>query len=222
MTVTSETTESAKALVALPEEDFRVLVRTAVGRDGATVIWDALTGPMVIARTKAVLTDFNRDVEGQLGIAAAALIEARAEGREKYLDVKAANAEWRRKAMTFRRLVQHKLALVKARAISHPKQPPQASPLPAPWTSQPLPGTIPQPPGSKVARQRFREGLEELARAVAAHRDKILSGHGEEDDDDDLWDFLDKITVPAGDGTEQPLTQWLTHLDKVREGGRDA
>lgn len=188
-------TPPASALAALPDDDFAVLVRASIGREADTAVWDALTDPAVIARTKVALAAIHSDVENQLSLAGATL-QAVTGGREAYFGAKAAQAEWRRKALGFRRLVQLRIALVK-----------QRTPRPAN-----------QPSGSGIARRRYAEALEKLARAVAAHRDRVLSGDGSEDDDDDLWDFLDEITVPDGKSGEQSVADWLAYLDKIREG----
>lgn len=67
------------------------------------------------------------------------------------------------------------------------------------------------------ARRRNQEALERLARTVTAHRDKILSGDGGEDDDETLWGCLDQITAATASGGEMPLGKWLDWLDEVRE-----
>jgi len=144
-------------------------------------------------------------VLNQLSVANAGLSQAKdegyalgPEGKAAYFAARAGQGEWRRKATAFRRIVEQRIALVKART--------------------PRPEN--RPVGSGAARRRYAEALEQLARAVAAHRDRVLSGEGGEDDDDTLWDCLDQITVSDGKGGEQPLAEWLAFLDEVREGRR--
>jgi hypothetical protein len=185
----------AVALAALDADAFRDFVGANLGQEVDPAIWDALTDPAVIARTRVALAAINSDVENQLALAGASLDEASGEGKQAYFDAKADQAEWRRRALGMRRLVQRRLILVKSR-IPRPTQ---------------------QPIGSGIARRRYQEALETLARAVAAHQDKVLSGQGGEDDDDALWDHLDRLTVGDSKGGEQSLTEWLAYLDRARE-----
>jgi hypothetical protein len=189
--------QAAEALAALPAEDFDAIVAASLGRDALTAVWDALTDPAVISRTRAALAALNSDAEHQLALANASLDISGGGGKQAYFDAKAERAEWRRKALGFRRLVQQRLAFVNSRITRPPNQ----------------------PPGSGTARRRYAGALEALARAVAAHRDKVLSGEGGEDDDDALWDCLDRITVSDGNGGDKPLAEWLAFLDEVREDG---
>lgn len=179
-------TAAISAVAALDADDFDALVRASVGKDTDPAVWDALTDPAVIARTKIVLGNLHTDVQNQLSLSA--LDRANGGGS------RAEQAEWRRRAAGFLRLVDQRLALVKSRTLRPPQQ---AS-------------------GSRPARQRYAEALEKLARAVAAHQDRVLSGEGDESDDDTLWDCLDQITVAGGSAGEQSLADWLAYLDKVR------
>lgn len=178
------------ALAALAADDFDAIVCASIGKEAHPAVWDALTDPAVISRTRTALAALNSDAEHQLALANASLDISGGGGKQAYFDAKAERAEWRRKALGFRRLVQQRLAFVNSR----------------------IPRPANQPPGSKDARRRYAEALEALARAVAAHRDKVLSG-----DDDTLWDCLDQIAVPDGKGGERPLAEWLVFRDEVRE-----
>ena len=196
-TISTEGGTPAAALAALDGDDFDAVVRASLSPKADPAVWDALTDPAVISRTRAALAALNSDAEHQLALANASLDVSGGGGRQAYFDAKAERAEWRRKALGFRRLVQRRLTFVNSR-IPRPAQ---------------------QPSGSGVARRRYAEALEALARAVAAHRDRVLSGEGGEDDDDTLWDCLDRITVADGKGGDQPLADWLDFLDEVREDG---
>lgn len=194
----------AEALAALDADDFHAIVQASLGHDTDPAVWDALTDPKIIDRTRTALAGIHTDVLNQLSVANAGLSQAKdmgyalgPEGKAAYFAARSAQGEWRRKATTFRRIVEQRIALVKART--------------------PRPES--RPAGSGAARRRYADALEQLARAVAAHRDKVLSGKGGENDDDDLWDCLERVTVSDGKGGDQPLTEWLAFLDDVREDG---
>jgi hypothetical protein len=187
----------AAALVALNADDFHALVRANLGREADPALWDALTDPAVIARTRVALTAINSDVENQLALAGATLDQASGKGKHAYYDAKAEQAEWRRRALGMRRMVQQRIILVKSR----------------------IPRPPPQPRGTGMAKRLYAETLETLARAVADHRDKVTSGEGDQGDDDALWALLDQLPAPDGRGGEQSLTEWLAFLDEAREDG---
>jgi hypothetical protein len=195
-------TPGATALAALDADDFSTLVRASLGKDASPALWDALTDPLVIGRARDTLGSLHADVQNQLNLANEDLQQARAAGhaageagKETYFAARAEQGEWRRRAIFFRRLVEQRLAFVKART-PRPEQ---------------------RPAGARAARLQYQDALERLARAVASHRDKVLSGEGGEGDDDTLWDFLDDITVTTVKGGEMPLAKWLDFLDEVRE-----
>jgi hypothetical protein len=186
----------------LGPDDFDTLVRASLGRDADRAVWDALTDPAVINRTKLALAAIHTDVQNQLNLANTDLATAKAggyalgeDGKQAYLAVKADQGDWRRRAIGFRRIVEQRVAFVKSR----------------------IPQQAPQPPGAHATRKRNQDALEKLARAVTAHRDKVLSGEGGEGDDDTLWDCLDSITAVTMRGGEMPLAKWLDWLDEVRE-----
>lgn len=185
----------AAALAALDADDFSAIVQASIGKEADPAVWDALTDPAVISRTRTALAAMHTDAESQLALANAALDVSGGGGKQAYFDAKAERAEWRRKALGFRRLVQLRLAFVNSRI--------------------PRPANL--PPGSGAAKRRYAGALEALARAVAAHRDRVLSGDGSEDDDNTLWDCLDQITVSDGKGGDKALGDWLAFLDEVRE-----
>lgn len=195
-------TPGATALAALNADDFSALVRASLGKDASPALWDALTDPLVIARTRDTLGSLHADILSQLTLANEDLEQARAEGhaigdsgKERYFAARAGQGDWRRRAIFFRRLVEQRLAFVKAR----------------------VPRQEQRPAGSRAMRLQYQDALERLARAVAAHRDKVLSGEGDESDDDTLWDFLDSITLVTARAGEMPLAKWLDYLDEVRE-----
>jgi len=181
------------ALAAMDPDAFAELVRASIGKEAGPDVWDALTAPEVIHRTRLALGAIHADVQNQLSLANAKLEDVN--GRDAYFSARAGQAEWRRRAIGFRGLVERRLTFVKSRIPRAPAQ---------------------QPAGSALTRMRYREALEKLGRAVAAHRDRVLSGEGGEDDDDSLWDHLEAITVPNGRGGEMPLSEWLDWLDDMR------
>lgn len=196
----------ASALAAMDADDFDALIRASIGIRDNPAVWDALTDPAVITRTRTVLAALHTDVQNQLNLANVSLQQAKddgyamgEEGKQSYFAARTEQNEWRRKAIGFRRLVEQRLAFVKSRAV-RPEQ---------------------RPTGSKNVRRHNWEALEKLARAVASHRDKVLSGQGGEDDDDTLWDSLDKITALTQTAGEMPLADWLEWLEDVRAEGED-
>lgn len=197
----------AAALDAMSQEDFEALVSTSLGRDAAPGVWDALTAPLVIHRTKNYLTGLRADVQNQVAAANAQLEEIRAdcmkrggEGKQEFFGARSAQADWRHRTAHFRRLVERRVAFVKAQlAAQNPKGPASA------------PGT------GKVARKHNRAALETLARAVLAHRSRVESGDGDEGDDETLWAHLTSVTAITGSGEELPLNRWLGYLDDLRE-----
>lgn len=199
------------ALAAMNSDDFEALVRDALGPGAPGVVWDALTSPEVINRTRAVLTGLRADVQNQTALANADLRQVQAdglrrgdEGKQDYFDARAGQAEWRKRAPGFQRLVEKRLALVKSRA---------------PRAPSPVRGHMPYGPGgTQNARKHNRRALELLTRAVALHRSRVVSGDGDEGDDDNLWECLRTVTAVNAGGEELPLEDWLDYLDEVREG----
>jgi hypothetical protein len=194
-------TQGAQALAAMDYDDFAAVVADAVPRRTPPAVWDALTDPAVIDRTRDCLIALRVDVQHQLGVANSEADEARAEAagnseeaREAFFAEKNAQAEWRRRTKGFLRLVDQRSALVKSRT----------------------PRPVHSPPGTKNARKHNADALEKLARAVALHRRRVLSGEGSEDDDETLWDCLSTVTAIARD-EEFPLKKWLEFLDEARE-----
>jgi len=45
----------------------------------------------------------------------------------------------------------------------------------------------------------------------------VLSGSGGEGDDEALWEHLTTVTAITAGREEMPLTEWLEHLDDLRE-----
>jgi hypothetical protein len=188
--------------------DFEAVVRDSLGPGAPAVVWDALTSPEVINRTRAVLAGLRADVQNQTALANADLRQVKAdglrrgeEGKQELFDARAEQAEWRKRALGFQRLVEKRLALVKSRMPRSPQR-----------------GHMPDGPGgTKPARKHNRQALEDLARAVALHQGRVISGEGGEDDDDTLWACLRTITAVNAGGEILPLIDWLDYLDEVRE-----
>jgi len=199
------------ALAAMAQEDFEALVAASLGRDADPQVWEALTDPAVIHRTKNYLAAVRVDVQNQLTQANADLEEIRAdclrrgeEGRQEFFAARSAQAEWRQRTAFFRRLVERRLAMVKGQLHAQ------------------APKHIPSAPGAgKKARKHNRAALETLARAILAHRHRVESGEGDEDDDEVLWAHLTSVTAITGSGEELPLTRWLRYLDDLREDDDD-
>jgi hypothetical protein len=197
----------AAALKALDPEDFSSLVLASLGPETDPAVWDALTDPLVITRTKQCLGSIHADLQTQLARANTELDEIRADclgrgdtGKQEYFDARAAQSDWRHRTAGFRRLVERRMAFVKSRAASmivvQPKNPPGYS---------------------QRARKHTRASLELLARAIAEHQRRVTSGDGDEDDDETLWRTLTEVTAIVASGQEMPLTEWLEYLDDTRE-----
>jgi hypothetical protein len=181
-------------------DDFTEVVKDAIPKSALPGVWDALTDPEVIDRTRECLTAIRVDVQAQLAVANTTAESARARaiengdeagGREALHRARNDRADWRRRAMRYLRLVDQRAALVKSRA----------------------PRCTQSPPGTKSARAHNSGSLEKLARAVALHRSRVLSGEGSEDDDENLWECLTAVTAIAG-GEELPLEKWLELIDE--------
>lgn len=192
---------------SLTPDEFSELIRANLGQEADPALWDALTEPAVISRTKTCLTSIVTDLVIQLQQANAELEEFQGEcfargeeGKAEFFAFKAEQGEWRRRIAGYRRLVEKRLAFVKAR-IPRSAQP--ESPFGAGFT--------------KNARKHNRAALEKLASAVAEHRRKVTSGDGDESDDEALWGCLESITAIARTGEEMPLGEWLEYLDDQRD-----
>jgi hypothetical protein len=195
------------ALAALPSDEFGELIRSSLGREASAQLWDALTHPSLRVRTKDCLSGILTDLLNQQQIAKAELEEIEAdclargdEGRAEYLAAKADKADWRRRLVGYRRMVEARLSFVKDR------------------TQRPVQTPSPYGRGlSNAARKHNRDALEKLARAVAEHRHRVMSGDGDESDDERLWACLEDVTAMNRLGDEMPLAEWLEHLDDLRE-----
>lgn len=193
----------AAALAAMGQEDFERLVRGSVRGDTDPAIWEALTAPEVILRTKACLSATSSDVQNQIAMSNADLQQKQVEGfrlgpegKQAYFEAVGEKAAWRKRALSYRRQVDRRLAFVKSR----------------------MPSNKPTgPTGSASMRKHNQEALEKLARAVAAHRDRVLSGEGSEDDDEKLWGCLEDVTAVSVRGGEMPLGEWVDWLDGIRD-----
>ena len=192
---------STPALAAMSAEAFSRLIQDSAGDHADPALWDALTDPSVITRTRKCLGAINTDLEAQLSLRNADLDEIRAgcllrgeEGYREFAALQAEQAEWRRRVAGYRRHVQRRIALVNSR------------------TPRPARGAA----GMKSARIHNFGALEKLARAVADHERKVTSGDGDESDDEALWDCLASITAIAAN-REMPLAEWLEYLEDVRE-----
>jgi hypothetical protein len=192
-------------------DGFRSLVGDFVGDNADPALWDALTDPSMISRTRRCLGAIHQDLLAQLTLRNADLDEFRAvcfkrgeEGKRDFFDRKAEEAEWRGRLAGYRRLVERRMAFVNSRIDRRPQ---------APFG----------PGGTKNARKHNRATLETLARAVTEHQRAVAAGDGAEAADEKLWDCLTSVTAIAANGDEVPLTEWLEYLDDLREdeeGGR--
>jgi hypothetical protein len=189
------------ALAAMDPDDFRRLVEDSVGNHADPALWDALTDPRVIVRTRKCLGAIHQDLEAQLALRNADLEEFRSEcfargeeGKHDFFARKAEDAEWRRRVTGYRRMVQRRIALVDS-SVYRPAHPPAGT------------GT----------RKQNQAALEVLTRAVMEHRRAVTSGRGDESDDQKLWACLEQITAATAKGGEMPLAEWLEYLEDVRE-----
>jgi hypothetical protein len=170
--MTIQTVRPADALAALNADRFAALIRASIGPEAEPGLWEALTEPQVIARTRAVLSALFTDTQNQI-----ASVRVSAEAGLANPMTGAEQADWRRRVTHFRRLIQRRISYVRERAAQHHAQQVTASP-----------GT------GKKARQHNRAALEELARAVLHHREVVSSGTGGPEDDEALRGHLTTIT----------------------------
>jgi hypothetical protein len=203
-------------LAGLAPEAFAQLVASSLGDDADPELWDALADKVIISRTKNALGALDRDLLAQLARANAELDEERARcwtlgdaGRAEFARAKAAQGDWRRRMQGFRRLVLRRKEFVSQRAAALHAAYAAAHPPSAPGTG-------------KTARKHNRMALEILARAVAEHRRRVMSGDGDESDDEALWDHLVTVTAISMAGDELPLAEWLQYLDDLKENDDDS
>jgi hypothetical protein len=196
-------------LSSLTPDEFADLIRSNLGREADPALWDDLTVPAVISQTRTCLGAIVTDLVLQLQQDNAVTNEfhnecmARgAEGKAEFFAFKAERAEWRRRQAGYRRLVESRLAFVKAR-IQRPAH--TVSPHGAGFT--------------KTARKHNRAALEKLAAAVVEHRHRVTSGEGGVDDDEALWAHLGSVTAINAAGEELPLGEWMEYLEERREDG---
>jgi len=194
----------AQTLAAMPPDAFQDYVEQAIPPQTDPDVWDALTSPLVIHRTRNALGSLQQKLLIQVQQANAELEQVRLdglqrgpEGKQDYLDAQAEQADWRRRIAGYRRLVDRRMGFVKGR-IPRPPAPAQ--------------GEI-----SKKVRKHNQAALETLARAVARHRERVLSGSGDESDDETLWEHLTTVTAITVGRDELPLAEWLEYLDDLRE-----
>jgi hypothetical protein len=183
---------------------FQDYLEEAIPPETGADVWDALTNPQVIHRTRNALGQLQQKLLAQVQHANATLEQVRLEGFERgeegkqdYFAFQAEQADWRRRIAGYRRLVDRRMTFVKAR-------------IPRP--AAPVQGEI-----SKKVRKHNQAALEALARAVARHRERVLSGSGDESDDETLWKHLTTVTAITAGREEMPLAEWLEHLDDMRE-----
>lgn len=100
-------------LLAMSSEDFAKLVADSIGPETDARVWDALTHPSVIARTRTCLGSLHADVLSQLALKNANLHAIRAEGqargkegKQDYFAAVDESADWRRRTQGFLRLIQ--------------------------------------------------------------------------------------------------------------------
>jgi hypothetical protein len=195
-------------IAAMDYDMFNELVTRSLGRDAPEGLWDMLTEAPLLTRTRDCLAALRTDLQTQQAEANAQMEQLRVEsltggdeGEQEYLAAKAADAEWRTRLTRYKRLLDRRMALVKSKT-------------PAPVRQE----RAPYGPGLTItARKHNRRALEQLARAVIAHRGAVLGGDGDDGDDDTLWESLDTITAITGDGEERPLTEWLKFIDALRD-----
>jgi hypothetical protein len=194
----------AGTLATMLADAFQDYVEEAIPPETDPDVWDALTSPRVIHRTRNALGSLQQKLLIQVQQANAELEQVRLEGfqrgpdgKQDYFAVQAEQADWRRRIAGYRRLVDRRMGFVKGR-IPRPPAPAQ--------------GEI-----SKKVRKHNQAALETLARAVARHRERVLSGSGDEGDDEKLWEHLTTVTAITVGREELPLTEWLEHLDDLRE-----
>lgn len=188
----------------LSDEDYIQLVRDHLGPDNED-LWFSLTDISLIGRTQRVLSSFHRDLEDQLAYHRAKLAALRAEFIESgsaattsWFSAQRDHGDWRHRALYVRRLIQQRIAYIRDRAATVRATPEEGA-------------------GIKAMRRKHNlDALYDLAIAIIAHRDDVLSGSEDGPDPDDvLWGHLQSITV-ATSGGDVSLREWVQHVGTIK------
>lgn len=187
----------APNLSALDDEQYEELViAQAHPRSRDPEIWDQLTSPEHIERTRAVLTDAHQRTAGALRRRKAEreafqqACHARGlEGKKEWFETRPEYEKWRRGAAGFHQMVQSAISDLGKVQRNHNRK-----------------------AMTQRAGQDAREALRKLSIAVQRHQAQhAKTGSIAEQQDYELWQMLDRLTVPCGPGQEP--TSLRTMLD---------
>lgn len=175
----------AQQIAALSDDDYNKLVNANIHqRERDTAAWRILLSPEFVIRTHDQLNVTYQRVIGALRKRKAGRDVFQSEcfkrgdaGKREWFETRPEYEEWRRRAVNFHRAVQDAMAEInKARKEANILQNDQVS-------------------------HRHREALRELAVAVRDHQaEHARAGGVAEQPDYELWQALDRVTVPCGPG----------------------
>jgi hypothetical protein len=206
------------AISQLDDSAFRELITTNIHpADNTDEAWKQLTAPQVVERTHDTLQAMRKQVEAALGKRRRDIEDFRTEchlrgpaGKQDYFAAKTEYQDWKRRANSFRYMVearqaQARSALRAAVATARQENLQEARPL-------------------SRKRVAYHDALRDLALAVQRHQAAFaVSGRIAEQQDYDLWRRLGEIRVPVRDDDEASLrdmliTFWVeTEADTAKE-----
>lgn len=153
-------------------------------------VWELITSPQRIGRTRQTLTNMVQRTANALNKRRLERDEFRAEcfrrgdaGKQDWFDTQVEYEQWRRRAANFIRTAQGALAEVRRIEKDHNRA------------------------SNRRANLNYRELLRQLSVAVHRHQAAHARAGGvAEQHDYELWQILDRITVPVGSGGGEEVT----------------
>jgi hypothetical protein len=174
------TPDGIAALADMGDEQLSDFISRRLRPDEPVDVWQVLTSPEVVTRTRSALTVLLNDVNLQMAAEASRMDALPRMSAAGYQDERREYSARRARALRFKALVERRLRQVKD-AEQQARQERHVSYL----AERDQPG---------------REAARALAVAIGAHRDAVLaSGVTPEKADVDLWAVLTEVRVPYYD-----------------------
>jgi hypothetical protein len=174
---------AAGAMAALDSSQLRTrIVKHLYKNSGSPAVWEALLAPQVVDRTHQILGDLMNSLNDELTNKRAERAAFRQEcfaqgeeGKQRWFDTEAEYEDWRRRAVGYKRAIEHRLGQTKlARSETHI--------------------------AAATVVEQTRGAVRELALAIAEHRRTSLEeGFDAEEHDRRLWAVLEQVCVPYMD-----------------------
>lgn len=173
-------------LHSLTDDQFVQLVETNLGDDAPAQLWDGLLHPDVVVRTRRVLGTCSEGIQSQIAERRAEMdafqvdcFARGAEGKKEWFAAFREYSTWRKRALSFRRLVLRRHAAAKRVAATATATPPR------------------QP----ARRASLGDAVFRLAYAIEVHRIATLAaGIDPERHDRQLWEAPGGIVLELGSG----------------------